>query len=114
MVALVGVVASEISSDPPYSGGTSQSAQLSPELIFFSSRIRIDFFFSSRFFFNSFFFSQVAFLTQWASPGDLVVYVGGGTGMHLPTLARMFPMVHFDVFDVKPLNALILGETAPR
>ena len=34
--------------------------------------------------------------------------------MHLPTLARMFPAVNFDVFDVKPLSPLVLGETIGR
>jgi hypothetical protein len=71
----------------------------------------------------------------------VVVYVGGGNGIHLPTLARyfwsrmvhycwrffywvvliiptttrrMFPTTRFDVFDVKPLNSLVLGETSSR
>lgn len=31
---------------------------------------------------------ETAFLTEHASAGDVVVYVGGGNGVHLPTLAR--------------------------
>jgi hypothetical protein len=57
---------------------------------------------------------ETSFLTNWAAPDDVIVYIGGGNGNHLPTLSRMFPMVHFDVFDLFPLNALVLGETARR
>lgn len=58
--------------------------------------------------------TETSFLTRWASPGDVVVYVGGGNGIHLPTIARMFPMVHFDVFDVMPPSPLVMGETSSR
>lgn len=33
---------------------------------------------------------ETAFLTEWGKPNDVVVYVGGGNGIHLPTLARYF------------------------
>lgn len=57
---------------------------------------------------------EAEFLNKWAEPGDLVVYVSGSGCMHLPTISRMFPKIHFDVYDTIPLNPLILGETAPR
>lgn len=31
---------------------------------------------------------ETSFLTKWAAPDDIVVYIGGGNGNHLPTLAR--------------------------
>lgn len=55
---------------------------------------------------------ETSFLTDWAAKGDLVVYVGGGNGLHLPTLARMFPMLSFDVYDVQRISPDILAETA--
>ena len=59
--------------------------------------------------------SEVQFLTKVASPGDVVVYVAGSQGSHLPTLSKMFPMLRFDVFDMlTPLNPLVLAECASR
>lgn len=55
---------------------------------------------------------ETAFLTEWAAPGDTVVYVGGGNGVHLPTLARLFPMLNFDVYDVPRLAPALLADTA--
>lgn len=57
---------------------------------------------------------DVQFLTAHSSTGDLVVYIAGRDGGHLPTLSRMFPCLRFDVFDLPQANPLLLGETCPK
>lgn len=57
---------------------------------------------------------DVQFLTRHSSAGDLVVYIAGKDGGHLPTLSRMFPALKFDVFDMPQTNPLLLGETSSR
>lgn len=32
--------------------------------------------------------AETHFLTQWSSANDIVIYIGGASGMHLPTLSR--------------------------
>lgn len=48
------------------------------------------------------FCSEVAFLTGCYRPGDIVVYVGGRTVQQIPLLVKMFPGIHFDIFDSRP------------
>jgi len=46
--------------------------------------------------------NDVAFLTEKASAGDVVLYVGGTIGSYLPLVARMFPTLNFLVYDGHP------------
>ena len=45
---------------------------------------------------------DVAFLTEKASHGDVVVYIGNNIGPWLVTVAKMFPTLHFLTYDGNP------------
>ena len=48
--------------------------------------------------------NNVAFLTEKSLPGDVVVYVGCTLGSFLVQVAKMFPRLHFVVYDVNPTS----------
>ena len=43
--------------------------------------------------------NDVNFLTDKSKEGDVVIYVGNNIGLWLGTVARMFPTLHFLVYD---------------
>ena len=48
--------------------------------------------------------NDVAFLTERARDGDMVIYVGGTIGNYLPILGKMFPNLQFLVYDGNPTS----------
>jgi hypothetical protein len=51
--------------------------------------------------------NEIDFLTDFAEPGDVVVYAGAADGRHLPTLYRMFEHLHmtWHFYDPRPFHA---------
>jgi cap2 methyltransferase len=43
--------------------------------------------------------SEVDFLSDFASPGDTVVYAGAAPGIHIGLLAQLFPRLRFELYD---------------
>lgn len=43
--------------------------------------------------------SEIEFLTEYSSPGDIVVYVGAAPGTHIKWLSDLFPKLKFILYD---------------
>lgn len=56
------------------------------------------------------FLSEVDFLDNNAKNGDVVVYIGAAPGKltgklwHIPELVKMYPKLHFELYDPRPMN----------
>ena len=48
--------------------------------------------------------NDVSFLTEKAMAGDVVIYAGNNIGHWFPIVARMFPTLHFLVYDGNPVK----------
>lgn len=51
---------------------------------------------------------DIDFLNHHGGMGSRVVYATAGCMDHLPQLVEMFPMVHFDIFDIVDSETLAL------
>jgi hypothetical protein len=58
--------------------------------------------------------NDVAFLTEKAKAGDLVIYVGGTIGAYLPLVAKMFLTLHFLVYYGHPESMHYKNEQPPN
>lgn len=58
--------------------------------------------------------SSLAFLTAKCKPGDTVLYVGSSVSSYICTLANMFPMLHFRLFDHNAGQFLKEEQAQPR
>jgi hypothetical protein len=55
---------------------------------------------------------DVAFLTERAVQGDVVVYIGNNIGPWISTVAKMFPTLHFLLYDGNPTKLSKLAQDA--
>jgi hypothetical protein len=49
--------------------------------------------------------SEIEFLSMYARPGDVVLYVGAAPGTHTPVLIDLFPQLSFVLVDPAPFSA---------
>jgi hypothetical protein len=58
--------------------------------------------------------NDVSFLTEKATAGDRVLYVGGSVGAYVLLLAQMFPTVKFTLYDHNMSNSVKKAKEASK